>query len=122
MLYLLLCLSPKFVVVCVVHRWYRHNVEPVAREGHRCSSTQGHHAIPSFVLESRSLSLFALCTGGIVTTLNPSYKKDTVVHQLKDTKAKYMAVTTGTLDTAFAASEEVRVLALCRVMNPLVRL
>lgn len=44
--------------------------------------------------------------GGIITTLNNNYKHDAVVHQLQDTHAKFMAVTTKTLPAALSAIEE----------------
>ncbi|KAF9361977.1 hypothetical protein BGX26_008149 [Mortierella sp. AD094] len=49
--------------------------------------------------------LGTLCAGGIVTTVNHSYTLDEVVHQLKDSGAKYMVTTIDLLPTATKAAE-----------------
>ncbi|KAF9206560.1 hypothetical protein BGZ49_002229 [Haplosporangium sp. Z 27] len=49
--------------------------------------------------------LGALCAGGIVTTINHSYTLDEVVHQLKDSGAKYMVTTIDLLPTASKAAD-----------------
>ncbi|KAG0254574.1 hypothetical protein BG011_005650 [Mortierella polycephala] len=49
--------------------------------------------------------LGTLCAGGAVTTINHSYTLDEVVHQLKDSGAKYMVTTVDLLPTASKAAE-----------------
>ncbi|KAF9938820.1 hypothetical protein BGZ67_010370 [Mortierella alpina] len=49
--------------------------------------------------------LGALCAGGAVTTINHSYTLDEVVHQLRDSGAKYMVTTVDLLPTATQAAE-----------------
>ncbi|KAF9413579.1 hypothetical protein BGZ76_005003, partial [Entomortierella beljakovae] len=49
--------------------------------------------------------LGTLCAGGIVTTINHSYTIDEVVHQLKDSGAKYMVTVVDLLPTATKAAE-----------------
>ncbi|KAF9174435.1 hypothetical protein BGX21_011212 [Mortierella sp. AD011] len=49
--------------------------------------------------------LGTLCAGGIVTTINHSYTLDELVHQLKDSNAKYMVTTVDLLPTATKAAE-----------------
>ncbi|KAI1318848.1 hypothetical protein EDD11_005694 [Mortierella claussenii] len=49
--------------------------------------------------------LGTLCAGGVVTTINHSYTLNEVVHQLKDSGAKYMVTTVDLLETATRAAE-----------------
>ncbi|KAF9362398.1 hypothetical protein BGX34_006241 [Mortierella sp. NVP85] len=49
--------------------------------------------------------LGTLCAGGIVTTINHSYTLTEVVHQLKDSGAKYIVTTADLLPTATKAAE-----------------
>ncbi|KAF9912770.1 hypothetical protein BX616_010227 [Lobosporangium transversale] len=49
--------------------------------------------------------LGTLCAGGIVTTINHSYTVDEVVHQLKDSGAKYMVTIIDLLPVATKAAE-----------------
>ncbi|KAF9971829.1 hypothetical protein BGZ65_010188, partial [Modicella reniformis] len=49
--------------------------------------------------------LGTLCAGGIVTTINHSYTLTELVHQLKDSGAKYMVTTADLLPTATEAAK-----------------
>ncbi|KAG0344340.1 hypothetical protein BG004_004553 [Podila humilis] len=49
--------------------------------------------------------LGALCAGGVVTTINHSYTVEEVVHQLKDSGAKFMVTTVDLLPTATEAAK-----------------
>lgn len=58
--------------------------------------------IPEYAIAFHAVSL----VGGIVTTLNPLYTVDEMVHQLKDSNAKYILTISKFLDNARAAAEQ----------------
>ncbi|MFQ5408696.1 MAG: 4-coumarate--CoA ligase family protein [Anaerolineales bacterium] len=58
--------------------------------------------VPEYAIAFHAVSLL----GGIVTTMNPLYTVDEVVHQLKDAGAKYLLTVSMFLENAQAAAEQ----------------
>ena len=61
--------------------------------------------VPEYAIAFHAVSLM----GGIVTTLNPLYTVDEMVHQLKDSNAKYILTVSMFLDNARTAAEQTAV-------------